>query len=429
MSIISNLYQGLSGLKGNSLQMEVVGNNIANLNTVGFKEGRANFEEVLGRTVMGSSYTSRMGAGARVSNTEQLFGQGSFASTGQATDLAIGGEGFFVVKGDVGGVNGNFFSRAGQFRTSAEGYLTTGNGLRVQGFPAGADGIAGSQLGDLKLPQGPLDPVATDAIDLVMSLQSDFDSKDVPFDVTDPDNTSDHSTTVSMFDSLGNSHEVTVYLNKTANNEWSYNAVVEGAETEGGTPGLSVIGTGTLSFTTDGKLQTETGAPLSVTFEGAAAQSISLDFGTSIDEGGDGSEGSKQVETRAHQALLIEQNGSPAGTLQGIRVDNDGTVLGAYSNGEELSLGKVAVARFQATSGLESVGGNMFRATGQSGEALIGEANNGGRGAIFGGTLEQSNVDLATQFVNLISAQRGYQANARTITTADEVYAETVNLK
>lgn len=430
MSIISNLYQGVSGLNANSTQMEVVGNNIANVNTVGFKSGRMNFEELLGRSVLGSAGHSRIGNGVRVGGVEQVFSQGSFAVTGQATDLAIAGEGFFMVKGEQGGVADNFFTRAGQFRIDNEGFITTGNGLKLQGFQAGSDGVVGAKLGDLQLSTEPIPPSATSDIQMRIGLDSSIEARTDTFDADDPGATSDFTSTVTVFDSLGNAHQVDVYFRKTDDNEWEWHALAPSDEIEGEVPTeFTEIGTGTLSFNTDGQLQTEAGDPLSVSFNGAAAQSIALNFGESIDEGGDGTGASEQFEASGNQTLSVEQDGRASGVLQGIRVEADGTIIGAYSNGEELDVGRVALARFASPTGLDNIGGNLFRATGVSGEPVVGQADNGGRGAILGSTLEQSNVDLASEFVQLITAQRGFQANARTITTADEVYAETVNLK
>ena len=430
MSIISNLYQGVSGLTSNSARMEVTGNNIANVNTVGFKAGRANFEELLGRTMMGSNATNHIGQGSRMSGIDQNFGQGSFLSTGSSTDLAVGGEGFFSVRGTVGGTEGQFYTRAGQFRFDDEGYLTTGGGLKLQGYQVGADGEVGNKIGDINIPAAPLPPQVTDNIELQVGLRSD-ETDQKTFDANDPANTSNFSTTVTIYDSLGAPHEVDVYFNKGANNnEWEYHALVRSDEIDpNAATDFTDIGMGTLTFTDGGELQTEAGAGLSVTFNGAAAQAVTLDFGESIDEGGTGTNASSQYQNREYSTFLTEQNGHSSGNLQGIRVDADGSILGSYSNGEEVALGRVALARFASNQGLENVGGNMFQATGLSGEPVLGGANNGGRGAIFGGALEQSNVDLASEFVNLITAQRGYQANARTITTADQVYAETVNLK
>ncbi len=431
MSIITNLYQGVSGLNTNSTRMEVVGNNIANVNTVGFKAGRVHFSEILGRTVLGASGAGQIGAGAQVDGVEQVFSQGAFAATGQATDLAIAGEGFFMVNGAQGGTDGTFFTRAGQFRMDNEGFITTPGGLKLQGFTAGSNGEVGSKLGDLKVPTDPIPPKGTGSVDMKVGLDSTTEvrAEDEVFSLDDPTSTSDFTSTVTVFDNQGNAHQVDVHFRKTADNQWTWHAVAPSDEVGGGDTQFTEIGTGTLTFDESGNLQTETGGSLSATFGAAGSQTIALDFGTSIDEGGDGSGASNQFSESGNQTIALEQDGRASGVLQGIRVDTDGTIIGAYSNGEELAVGRVATARFAAPTALNNAGGNLFTATGASGQPVIGEPGVGGQGSIMGGALEQSNVDLASEFVSMITAQRGFQANARTITTADELYAETVNLK
>jgi flagellar hook protein FlgE len=430
MSIVSSLYQGVSGLNSNAAGIESVGNNIANVNTVGYKASRVSFEELLGRTIIGGAATGQLGAGSGVSSVQKVFTQGSFLSTGVSTDLAIAGEGFFMVNGDMDGTNGNFYTRAGQFGLDPAGNLVTSGGLKVQGFQIGPDGVPGQKLGDLEIPVAPLQPKTTTDIQMGVGLDASTPARVAPLPAIDPnDPTSfDFQTSVTVYDSLGAGHSVNVYFQKGADNSWSYSAQAEGSEIDG-TAGLVEVGSGTLEFTTDGYLNAETGAPIDVTFQGAAAQSIALDFGNSIAEGGTGQSQTVQYDDRVSQALSIEQDGHSTGTLQTIDFDSDGNIIGAYSNGEDVVLGRLALARFGSNTGLENVGGNFFRETVHSGQPVVGQPNAGGRGALASGTLEQSNVDLAAEFVNMITAQRGYQANSRTITTVDQMYAETVNLK
>ncbi|MBH23298.1 MAG: flagellar biosynthesis protein FlgE [Myxococcales bacterium] len=436
MSILSTLYQGVSGLNSNSTRLEVTGNNIANVNTIGFKASRVNFEEVLGRTVIGASAQGQIGAGSAVSTVDQVFSQGSFVNTGVSTDLAVAGEGFFVVSGDVAGTAGNFYTRAGQFNIDNEGFLSTGSGLRLQGFAVGADGEVTDKLGDLRVPTAPLEPSMTTDIEMGVGLDASTPARTDAFDAANPDATSDFSTSVTVYDSLGAPHQVDVYFRKTADNSWEYHTLVAASETSaGGDPGeMTAIGgtpAGTLSFNSDGHLDNETGGALSVTFaNGASAQDITLDFGESITgDGGDGQGRSAQFDDRESGLLYIDQDGRPPGTLQALKVDAEGNVIGGYSNGEEVTLGRVALARFNSPTGLNNMGGNLFMETGRSGEPLVGDPNVGGRGAVMGSTLEQSNVDMAAEFVQMITAQRAYQANSRTISTSDQIYAETVNLK
>lgn len=426
VSIISNFYQGVSGLQANSVSMEVVGNNIANLNTVGFKASRANFQEMINRQIMGGN--GRIGAGVQVGSVQQSFTQGAFLTTGSPTDMAIGGDGFFMVNGQAYGTQGNFYTRAGQFTVDNQGYLGTA-GLRLQGYQATPDGQIGNKVGDIRVPTDALPPQATSEIELRMSLENAAETIGDAFDPENASETRTTSTTVTIYDTQGTPRQLEIHLRKSADNTWSYHVTADAADVGQESEFPIELGSGELIFNGDGKLQTVTGDPIVATFGAGNEQSIELNFGTSVDDGGDGSDAISQVENGDSQVLRLEQNGRSTGALQGTRIENDGTIIGSYSNGEEVALGQVLLARFQANEGLENLGGNFYRATGRSGEPLLGQPNAGGRGSIFSGSLEQSNVDLATEFVRLITAQRGYQANARTITTADEVYAETVNLK
>jgi flagellar hook protein FlgE len=426
VSIISNFYQGVSGLQANSVSMEVVGNNIANLNTVGFKASRANFQEMINRQIMGGN--GRIGAGVQVGSVQQSFTQGAFLTTGSPTDMAIGGDGFFMVNGTAFGSQGNFYTRAGQFNIDNQGYLSTG-GLRLQGYQALPNGEISNKVGDINIPTDALPPSATSEIELRMSLNNDAEIVEEAFDPENIEGTRTYGTTATIYDTQGAPRQVEIHFAKTADNTWSYHVTADPADLgqEGDFP--IEIGSGELTFNTDGQLQSVTGDPIVATFGTGGEQNITLDFGTSLDDGGDGADVTSQVGNGSTDVLRLEQDGRSTGALQGTRIENDGTIVGSYSNGEEVALGRVLLARFQANEGLENLGGNFYRATGRSGEPLLGEPNAGGRGSIFSGSLEQSNVDLASEFVRLITAQRGYQANARTITTADEVYAETVNLK
>ena len=194
MSIISNLYQGVSGLTSNSDQMEVVGNNIANVNTFGFKSGRASFEEILGRSMIGSHRTSHIGQGSKLSSVDQNFAQGSFLATGASTDLAVGGKGFFVVRGDQRGEEGEFYTRAGQFRFDDEGFLTTNGGMKLQGFQAAADGSLTDRIGDIQIPATPAPPRTTTSAELHVNLKSGEDRTLPAFDPQNPAATSHYST-------------------------------------------------------------------------------------------------------------------------------------------------------------------------------------------------------------------------------------------
>lgn len=430
MSILRTLNTGATGLQSHGEALQVVGDNIANVNTIGFKRQRANFQDLLGRSVAGAGALPRAGAGSIVATIQDMWAQGALLTTESPTDLALNGDGFFVVQGALGGIDGQYYTRAGQFVLDNEGYLVNGDGLRLQGYGSDATGAVGPTLGDLQVETGTLPGRATTEIDLGQNLDAEATTPPA-WDPADPDGTSNFSRSVVAFDSLGNRHDITVYFRRSGPNAWEWHAMVDGGELAGGTPGTPTEGaSGTLTFTTDGALDTETTTSSSWDFAGATAgQTIDFDFGDSITtDGGTGFEGTTQVAAPSAPTSL-EQDGYGAGTVGALQIGEDGTVIGVFTNGQRRTLGQVAIADFASADGLERAGQGVWVGTDASGEALIGAPGAGGRGAVVAGALEQSNVDLGREFVDLIAYQRGFSANGRMVTTADEMYAELVNLK
>ena len=421
MSIVNMMSTGTSGIAAEGQALSVAGDNIANVNTVGFKSQRAIFGDMLGRS---SGAGSGAGAGVRVTTVQSLFTQGALSSTGVASDLAIEGEGFFVVKGVAGGVDGQYYSRAGQFRFDKEGYFTTPSGLKAQGYATLGDGKFDTTMTPLKLPSLTVAPTATSKIALVGNLDSSAPVIAGGFSAARPGETSNFSTTVTVYDSVGKAHALNAYFTKTADATaaqdatWTYNIT----STEAGLSGAS-LGTGTISYAADGKLASHTPAALTINFQGAQPQTIGINLGTvgALDGMSSFAIGSA-INTQT-------QDGARVGELQGVEVDAQGTMRGIYSNGQKLDVGMMALAKFASNDGLSRVGNGAWASTDRSGEAAIGMARTGGRGMINAGSLEQSNVDLAQQFVDLISHQRAFQANSKTITTADDMLQEIVNLK
>jgi flagellar hook protein FlgE len=427
MSLFSSLYVGTSGLQTSSQELSVIGDNIANAGTIGFKGGRVAFEDALAQSLIGGS--GQVGIGSRVQAVQRLLTQGSLLSTGVATDLALQGPGFFLVKGIQGGVEGQYYTRAGQFTLDAAGCLSTLDGLRVQGFQADASGRVTSALGDLVLGDASSPPQATSTVRLQANLESDAAPIAEAFDPTRPTETSNYSTSVTVYDSRGKAHQVDVYFRRTDAGTWEWHALADGGGLEGGTAGTAeVVGTGTLTFDGEGKLQSSTGT---MTFNPAGAvapQELTLDFGDPLSEGGTGLAGITSFDATS-ATTFQSQDGHGAGTLASVSVDSEGNVIGAFTNGQTRILGQVAVADFPAPDQLERVGGNLFNAVPAAGEPTIGIAGQGGRGAVVAGALEASNVDLAQEFVQMISAQRNFQANSKTITTADQLLNELISLK
>ncbi|MGE0787559.1 MAG: flagellar hook protein FlgE [Sandaracinaceae bacterium] len=426
-----SLNTAASGIRSHSDALTVTGDNIANVNTVGFKRSRANFSDVLGRSIAGSTAIPQAGAGSRISTIQQMWAQGALMTTDSPTDLALNGNGFFVVKGNAGGVDGQFYTRAGQFVIDNGGYLTTTDGMKLQGYAADGTGTLSGSISDLQVDAGTLPATPTTSAEIFANLDSNEPvlPAATPFDPADPSGTSNYSTSVTAYDSLGNAHDVTVYFRNNGGGDWEWHAMVDGAEV-GGTAGVPTEGAnGTLNFTTNGALNTETTAASTWDFTGATAgQTIDFDFGESIGEGGTGLSGSTQHAT-ASSVTSISQDGFGAGEISGLSIAQNGTITGVFSNGQRRTLGAVAVADFASADGLDRAGQGLWIATQESGEALIGQAGAGGRGAVVSGALEGSNVDLAKEFVDLIAFQRGFSANSRIVTTADEMYSELVNMK
>jgi flagellar hook protein FlgE len=424
------MYSGVSGLRAEGEALGVVGDNIANVNTVGFKGQRVIFQDVLGHSILAGSSSALPGAGVRVGGIQQLFTQGSLANTGVSTDLALNGDGFFVVKGTVSGVTGNFFTRAGQFVINNEGYLTDQGGLQLQGYAANPDGTFQASVSSLKAPTSAIQPHATESMTVTANLDSNATTPTLPWDPQDPSNTSNFSTSMTVYDSLGNAHQLEIYFRKTAANTWDYHVLAKGSELSPPVAGNVQVGLGTLAFTTSGALNTvTTTTPISVSFAGAAAaQAITVDFGTPISSGGTGLDGTTQFAS-ASNVSSQSQDGYASGDFAGVAVDGQGIVMGLYTNGQKLAIGQLAIAKFRANEGLGRAGQNLWIETRDSGTAALGGAGSGGRGAVSAGTLESSNVDLAEEFVGLIQHQRSFSANSKTITTADEMLQELINIK
>lgn len=434
MSVLRSLYSGYSGLQSHGNAMDVVSDNIANVNTVGFKAGRGRFEDILGQAVAEVPISGTAGSGSRLGGVEQIYTQGSLLGTGVSTDMAVQGDGFFVVEGNYQGIDSRYFTRDGQFNLNEQGVLVNQLGLEVQGYLADATGTIGSQLQSISIPPTlTVPPQATTSINVAANLNSEATSSPVPpaFDPNNAEATSNFSTSVTVFDSLGDGHNVDVYFRNAGGGTWEWFALVDGAEITGGAPGVpEQEANGTLQFTTDGFLDVETTAASSFDFLNAtAAQAITFDFGDAITtDAGLGTGGTTSYASTSN-VVAINQDGFASGALAGITTGPDGVVVGTFTNGTRRAVAQIAVAKFQNNQGLVRGGGGLFTRADESGVELIGAAGSGGRGAVVGQTLEQSNVDLAKEFVDMINFQRGFQANSRTIRTADEMLTEVVTLK
>ena len=444
MSLFTTLRTGASGLGVSGTSLGVIGDNIANLNTTGFKGSSANFSDVLPQYLGSSNGAQQLGRGAGVASISTSFGQGSLRGTGNSLDVAISGNGFFQVNKGAE----SFYTRDGSFHLDPDGWVSNAGGLRLQGYQA-TDGTVGSTVGDLRLQLGTAPPKATTNVIIEANLAGvsnpvdDFSATDrsgsaTAADISTLSGLADYATSTTVYDSLGKPHDVTVFMEETATGEWSWSAVVDAGEADSGTgPDATLAGkafeisSGSMSFDTNGELASVTGPTATAAawnWPGAAGFAFNWEVG--MDSAGvataDGKITAQGEGTST--TMLISQDGYAPGTPTGIRVDADGLISADYTNGEEMVLGQLALATFQAEGGLERVGGNLFRGGLASGEAALGVAGSGGRGSTVAYALEGSNVDLEDQFVNMIQAQRSYQANGSVVRKADETLQALINL-
>jgi len=423
MGILASLYSGVSGLATNGNAMSVIGNNIANNNTIGFKGGRTLFSDLLSSGVSGSGGTSQVGRGVGLSIIDNRFSQGTFESTETNSDLAIEGEGFFIVKEPI--TNGSLYTRAGAFRFNAGGFLTSPEGYNVQGYKLNDAGEISGDLTNIQVDTTSLSaPKASTNVKLATNLDAGA-SYLGGFNIADPANTANYANSLNIYDSLGNAHLLTVYFSKMdpATNplEWEWNATVDGAQI-GAAAGPVQVGSGSLTFDINGKMTaanpltqpTNAGA---LTWNNNSDQTQLLNLGFSTTQ-----------YSNASLVISQSQDGYTTGSVAQLSIDNEGYVLGNYSNGQPRKLYQIALAKFSNPGGLDKAGSNMFASGSGSGDAIVGTVGSG-IGKIFTNSLEQSNVDLAAEFVSMITTQRGFQASSKIITTTDEMLSELINLK
>jgi flagellar hook protein FlgE len=430
MSITSSFYSALSGLDTQGTAMQVIGDNIANTKTTGFKSSTAHFEDVLGVSLSGVTGSNQTGAGSKISSVDGNFIQGSLETTDVATDIADNGKGFFIVQDPSS--SELFYTRAGHFMIDSQGYYVNSEGYQIQGYLYDSTGTnLIESLADIQINQNSMiPPRVTSQINMVLNL--DGGETIVPaataFDATDP-NTYNYSTTLNIYDSLGQVHSIHVYFTKRPDTagppislNWEWNAMIDGSDVQLGTPGvLQAYGTGTVNFDTSGQLTTAmpvnfyTGA---ITFaNGLTPPATTLDFTNTTQYGSDS----------AIQSL--SQNGYAAGTVSGVGIDEKGNIVASYTNGTRQKIARLALADFPNLNGLARKGMTLYQATSTSGDPLYNKPGVGGMGTISSSMLEESNVDLASEFIKMIIVQRGYQANTKVITTTDDMLAQLINIR
>ena len=398
--------QGLSGLNAAAKNLDAIGNNVANANTVGFKQSQAQFADVYANSLNGGG-GSQVGIGVKVSQVAQQFTQGNITATNNALDIAINGGGFFRMD-----TNGEAtYQRNGQFQLDRQGFIVNPSGAKLTGYQANAGGVLlTGATAPLSINTADLVPQVTTKINAVINLDSRGTVPAVtPFNMNDP-LTFNNSTAVSVFDSLGNSHTLQTFYVKTGPNAWDVHASMDGD------PSLLA---GALTFDSSGALTG--GSPMTIPPQTLTTGANSLGF--PIDFTGTTQFGS------TFSVNTLNQDGYTSGRLGGFNIGADGIILGRYTNGQSAVLGQVVLANFANPNGLQQLGNNQWAETSTSGTPLVGSPSSGSLGVLQSSAVEDSNVDLTAELVNMITAQRVYQANAQTIKAVDALLQTLVNLR
>ena len=428
MSVLSSMWTGVSGMQAQGQSLGVVADNIANSNTAGFKASRAEFSDIMSRNLKGIDGGNQIGRGTRVAAVNPLMSQGNLDSTERATDLAVNGDGFFQVKGHTG----VSYTRDGSFHFDKDGYLITNSKHRVQGFQANEKGELENRIGDIKFPQVLINAKGTDEVKLELNLDSRNEADSKVFDAKDPFKTSHYSTSVEIYDSQGNKHLLNMFFTKGQDRTWTYRGLVDGKEVEGGAPEgqqMAQVVEGKLTFTEDGRLNSQEVTNSAFNFKGGAKQDqqVKFNFGGDLATGGKG-DGTKQFG-KDSDVMKWSQDGFAAGMVTSLSFNDEGVLTASYTNGHVKDLGQIVLSKFENPEALTKIGGNLFKQSRDSGEASTGAPRLSGRGSLMAKSLERSTVDLASEFVNMITNQRAFQANAKTITTSDELMNEVIQLK
>jgi flagellar hook protein FlgE len=468
MSLSSSLFSGISGLSSLGNAMQIIGDNIANVNTVGFKGSSFTFQDLLSQSVATLSGTSQVGRGTALGEISASFEQGSFESTSNNTDLAIGGDGFFILR-ETGSSN-NYYSRAGNFRFDENGYLSNPLGYVVQGWALDQNGDDVGSVTDVVLSSFTSPPQETSHLETIVNLNAEGnnnssgadDSLSTVWDGTQisaiNDSAYEHQTTMLVYDSLGSTHDITLYFDK-AETPSAYEFIITcnpGEDQRTGASGntwAGLLSRGLIEFDTSGSIidmdmwtiDPSDGSSNALseasdlsngyftflpTFISGNSMPIEMNFGSRYD-GTNWVQGSLSTSQYASASTTTFQSadGYSAGDLEGVNVDVDGVITGSYSNRQLIPLYRVALAKFQNTQGLFKEGGNMFSETRESGSAITNRPGTSGLGSITPKSLEQSNVDIANELVKMITTQRGFQANSKIITVTDQMLADLINLK
>ncbi len=400
----------LSGLDASNTALATISNNLANLNTTGYKDTTVNFQDMFYQLLgtNGAGDQLQLGSGTSVASIGTNFSGGSVQNTGVDTNVAITGNGFFVVQNG----SNSYYTRAGDFTQDSNGYLVTADGYQVMGYPA-TNGVvnANGGLTPIQLPIGMTSP-ATPTTSI--SMQANLSASAAVGDT--------YNTSVTVYDSLGTSHVLNVDFTNTGSG-WSYNATLPSSDITGGVGATTTVQSGTLAFDSNGDLTSTTPIAFSIPNLADGASTLAFNWKLASSTG-------KSLITQvagASSTNSTTQNGNTSGSLTGFSIGSDGTITGAFTNGSQV-LGQVALANFANLQALTKQGDSNYSASISSGSAVIGAPGTTSLGTLTGNAVELSNVDMSTEFSNLIIAERGFQANAKSVTTFDQIAQDTINM-
>jgi len=425
MGILRSFTIGVSGLNASGQGMGIIGDNIANAGTNGFKSSRAEFQDVLAVSLKGIEGGDQFGAGTKLGHIKPIMTQGDITRTESVTDLALSGDGMFTIDSPAG----RAYSRDGSFHFDKDGQLTTMDGYKVLGFQADESGKMLNKIDAIKLGNTTIPAKGSTTVNMSMNLDSRMNNTE--FKIETPEKTSNFSNSMTIYDNVGTARTVTVYYNKVDNNKWQYHIAADGKDVEGGKPDtMYEQANGTLIFNDKGQLQEEKEGKNAFNFNKGATsdQKITFNWGQSIKEGGTGLDASTQYGSDSAISRHT-QDGSSAATLTSLSFNDKGILTANYNNGETRDIAQVAVAKFENNEGLFKIGKNLFKESKSSGQAAMGKPGESGRAEVLSKSIELSNVDIANEFVNLMTAQRNFQANAKTLTTADQMLQEVLQIK
>jgi flagellar hook protein FlgE len=433
MSITGSFYTGLSGLSTHGTAMGVVGDNISNINTTGYKNSSPEFEDILGESLSGVQGSNQTGAGTNVQSIDVNYVQGTFETTEVSTDVAINGRGFFVVKDPSS--NEQFYTRAGHYHFDNDGYYVNGEGKRVQGFLYNATGTTLIEsLSEIQINQNSMiSPQVTTTAEMILNLDSSAPT--LAWNIANPTGTSNFSTPITVYDTLGQAHVIQTYftnISTVANpRRWEWHAVIANSDTSVGGAGYALFGQGVtvgstlLEFNANGILTSpaaaipfhdQTANPITYA-DGVPATTATINFTGTTEYG----------SVSAVQS--INQNGYAPGSASAIAIDDQGNLTANYTNGQVKKIARLALANFPNINGMQRRGGTLYSETVSSGQPLINKPGTGGMGTISSSMLEESNVDLAGEIIKMIVIQRGYEANSKVISTTDAMMNTLINIR